>query len=52
MKREELAREIKVDDPLGWLNRVVSKVTGNKLVLEVDEFFDKPQALICHSGER
>jgi len=48
IKREKLALEVKVDDPLVWLNRVITKVTGNNLVLEMDEFFDTPQALVCH----
>jgi hypothetical protein len=51
IKREKLARDVKVDDPLVWLNRVVSKVTGNNLVLEVDEFYDEPNALFCRSGD-
>ena len=51
IKREKLAREVKVDDPLIWLNRVTKKVTENNLVLEVDEFFDEPQALVCHSRD-
>lgn len=51
IKREKLAREVKVDDPLVWLNRVVTKVTGINLLLEVDEFFDEPQALVCSSRD-
>lgn len=51
IKREKLAREVKVDDPLGWLNNVASKVTGDNLVLDVEEFFDKPQALVCSSTD-
>lgn len=54
IKREHLEREVKVDNPLIWLNRVVSKVTGNNLALEVVEFFDEQQALVCRSrgGDR
>jgi hypothetical protein len=51
IKREKFEREAIVDDPLVWLNRVVTKVTGSKLVLEVDEFFDEPQALVCRSRD-
>ena len=51
IKREQLARDVKVDDPLVWLNRVVTKVTGKNLILEVDEFFDEPRALVCRSGD-
>ena len=51
IKREKLAREVKVDDPLVWLNSVVTRVTGNKIVLEMDEFFDEPPALVCRSRD-
>ena len=51
LKREKLAREVKVDDPLVWLNRVVTKVTGNNWILEVDESFEEPRALVCRSGD-
>jgi len=51
MKREKLAREVRVDDPMVWLNNVVTKATGNSFVLEVDEFFDEPQALVCRSKD-
>ena len=51
IKQEKLAREVKVDDPLEWLKSVVAKVTGNNLVLEVDEIFDEPQALVCRSSD-
>lgn len=33
LKREKLAREVKVDDPLAWLNQVVAKVYGENLGL-------------------
>jgi hypothetical protein len=51
IKSEKLAREVKVDDPLGWLNRVVSRATGNKMSLEVDKSFDEPAALVCRSKD-
>lgn len=47
LKREKLAREVKVDDPLAWLNQVVAKVYGDDLGLTVTEVFDNPQALVC-----
>ena len=50
IKRENLAREVKVDDPLVWLNRVVTKVTGSNLILEMDEFFEESDTLVCHSS--
>lgn len=50
-KREKLARDVRVDDPLGWLNRVTTKVCGYNPNLQIVEVFDAPQALICASAE-
>lgn len=47
LKREKLARDVKVDDPMAWLNQVVAKVYGESLDLTVTEFFENPQALVC-----
>jgi hypothetical protein len=52
LKREKLAREVKVDDPLGWLNRVASKVTGRDFHLKAIEYFDIPVVLACESDDR
>jgi hypothetical protein len=52
MKREKLAREVRVDDPLGWLNKIVSKVVGRDFHLKVVESFDIPPILVCESEER
>jgi hypothetical protein len=51
LKRERLAREVRVDDPLGWLNQVATKVCGYNLNLQFIEAFETPQALICSTGE-
>ena len=51
IKRERLAREVQVDYPLGWLNRIVSKATGSNLNLQVIEAFNQPQALLCASSD-
>ncbi len=51
IKREKLAREVRVEDPLGWLNKVASKVCGYDLRLQVVEAFDAPPALVCVSGD-
>jgi len=51
IKRERLARDVRVDDPLGWLNRIAAKVRGYDLKLQVVEVFDEPRALICTSGD-
>lgn len=51
IKREHLARTVQVPDPLGWLNKTVSKICGYDLKLQVLETFEEPQSLICASGD-
>jgi len=47
LKREKLAREVKVDDPVKWLNMVVTRACGESLDFTVTEVFDTPQTLVC-----
>lgn len=47
IKRERLASEVKVDDPMGWLNTIASKACGYKLNLELAEVVEEPDAIIC-----
>lgn len=47
IKCEQLARDVRIDDPLSWFNKVVSKIMGNDLLLQVVESFDDPPALEC-----
>ncbi|CAG1011917.1 hypothetical protein ANAEL_04300 [Anaerolineales bacterium] len=47
IKRERLARDVRVDDPLSWLNSLVTKLCGYDLNLQVKEAFDEPRALVC-----
>lgn len=51
IKCEHLAREIHVDDPLGWLNQAALKVYGYDLKLQILETFEEPQSLSCASGD-
>jgi len=51
IKREHLARTVRVPDPLGWLNKTASKVLGNDLKLLVLETFDEPRSLVCVAGD-
>ena len=51
IKREHLARNVQVPDPLDWLNSITSKVCGRDLKLQILESFDEPQSLICASGD-
>lgn len=50
IKREHLAREVRVEDPLGWFNRLATKVYGAGMYLRLVESFDDPQAVVCISG--
>ncbi len=52
LKREKLARDVRVDDPLGWLNRIVSKVVGRDFNLKAVESSGEPPALVCESEDR
>ena len=47
LKRERLARDVKVNDPQAWLNRVVVTALGENLDLTISEVFENPQALVC-----
>ncbi|WKZ52633.1 MAG: hypothetical protein QY329_07815 [Anaerolineales bacterium] len=47
IKRERLARNVRVDDPLGWLSRTAEKILGPGLNLKVVEFFQDPPVLVC-----
>ncbi len=49
IKREKLAREIKVDNPLEWLNKIITKVTGLELNMQLMESFYEPGGLRCVS---
>jgi hypothetical protein len=51
IKRERLVRNVRVDDPLGWLNKVATKVCGCNLNLQIVEAFEEPRALICATGD-
>ena len=51
IKREKLALEVKVDEPLSWFNDTVSKVFGYDFKLQLLESFEEPQSIICMSGE-
>jgi hypothetical protein len=49
IKREGLARDVHVENPLVWLNQVVAKVSGMNLNLQHVEAFDEPVVLLCSS---
>ena len=47
IKRERLARNVRVDDPLGWLSHTTAKILGSAVNLKVVEFFQDPPVLVC-----
>lgn len=47
IKRERLTRDVHVDNPLDWLNKVAAKVCGYNLNLQVIEVVENPKVLIC-----
>lgn len=51
IKRERLARDVHVNDPLDWLNKVVARVFGSHLNLRVIEAIENPRVLICVAGD-
>lgn len=50
IKREKLTRDVRVDDPLRWLNNLVARTYGRDMHLQVQEAFDEPRALVCVEG--
>ena len=47
IKREHMAKEVRMEDPIEWLNRLVGKAWGGDSRLQVVEFHEQPQALVC-----
>ncbi len=50
IKHERFARDIHIDDPLSWLNKVAGKACGRDLSLQVIEFLEYPRVLLCATG--
>ncbi|MBX3038601.1 MAG: hypothetical protein KF758_16945 [Anaerolineales bacterium] len=51
IKRETLARDVCVEDPMLWLNELIEKVSGHKVNLQIIEKSDDPQAILCGDQE-
>lgn len=51
IKRERLIREVRVDDPLAWLNQVITKVSGLVMNLQSVEYLEEANTLLCMSGD-
>lgn len=50
IKRERLARDVQIDDPLTWLNKIIARTYGLEKGIQVIEAFDEPRALLCSYG--
>jgi hypothetical protein len=48
IKRERLTRDVRVDDPLGWLNKIAARAYGCAMNLQIIEVFDNPGVIICN----
>ncbi len=46
IKRERLARDVRVDDPIAWLNKIYSRVCNIEASLQIVEAFDGPRAFV------
>ena len=51
IKRERLVREVRVDDPLAWLNKVVTKASSLVMNLQSVAYLEEANALLCMSGD-
>ena len=51
MKREEIAREIKIDDPMDWFNQIAEKISGMVLSLRFVEEIEDLGILIFTSED-
>jgi hypothetical protein len=51
IKREKLVRDVRMEDPQAWLNKIISQACGYDLQLQRVEFFPDPQALLCRSAD-
>jgi hypothetical protein len=47
LKRAKLARDARVDDPLGWFNKLVSQAIGRGVILQMLEALENPRAILC-----
>ena len=52
IKRERMAREVRMNDPLAWLSRVATRASGVELTLQFVESYDEPRALLCIAGDQ
>ena len=51
IKRENLARDVKVEQPLGWFKNVLAKACNLEGDLQLVEVFENPAVMICTYSE-
>ena len=51
IKREKLARDVKVEHPLGWFKNVISKACSLEGDLQLVEVFESPAVMVCTYSE-
>lgn len=51
IKRERLARDVRVDDPLGWFNQIATKISARNFRLQFVETFEEWGVLVFSSGD-
>jgi hypothetical protein len=51
VKREMLAQEMSMEDPLDWFNRIVAKITGRQMRLRLAEAIDDWDMLVFKSED-
>jgi hypothetical protein len=47
IKKEKLGKEVRIDDPIDWLNKVTTNVVGYTMQMQIVDFFESPVALEC-----
>ena len=50
IKREKLARDVKVEYPLGWFKNVISEACSFDGDIQVVEVFESPAVMVCASS--
>jgi hypothetical protein len=47
IKREKLARDVKIDNPLGWFKKMMAKACSLEGDLQIVEVFESPEVIVC-----
>lgn len=51
IKRENLSRDVRVDDPLMWLDKIITKILKDDPNLRIADVFENPQVLVCTTAD-